>query len=107
MTLVKPLDIAPARLIDIFTDTSGAPAMLRARAPAIASALDGRNTAPVTFDIDSIRKDLRTMLAEGHALGAELPVTERALTCFDSAAKDGLGADDGSALPAYWSRRSS
>ena len=48
----------------------------------------------MTFDIDSIRKDLRTMLEEGRSLGRELPVSAKALECFDQASRNGLGAAD-------------
>ena len=51
-----------------------------------------------------MRKDLRTMLEEARALGRELPVTQRALECFDLAARNGLGAADAATLPASWLR---
>ena len=85
--------------MDILADTSGGPNMLKGRAPSIAAALNGKEITPVTFDIDSIRKDLRTMIEEGQALGRDLPVTERALACFDEAAREGLGGKDAVALP--------
>jgi 3-hydroxyisobutyrate dehydrogenase len=75
------------------------------RGPAIAAALDGKEVAPVTFDVDSIRKDLRTMIEEARALGAALPLTERALACFDEASRDGLGPKDASTLPARFIQR--
>ena len=61
--------------MDIFADTSGGPNVLKVRGPAIAAALHGKETTPVTFDIDLIRKDLRTMLDEAKALGVTLPVS--------------------------------
>jgi 3-hydroxyisobutyrate dehydrogenase-like beta-hydroxyacid dehydrogenase len=45
------------------------------------------------------------MIEEGRALGSSLPVTERALACFDDASKEGLGAKDASALPARFAFR--
>jgi 3-hydroxyisobutyrate dehydrogenase len=104
LLLCKSLGLAPERLIDILSDTSGGPNVLRARGPAIAAALAGREVAPVTFDVDSIRKDMRTMIEEARALGAALPVTERALACFDEASRDGLGPKDASTLPARFVR---
>ena len=95
----------PARVMDILSDTSGGPNVLKVRGPALAAALMGRDVAPVTFDVDSIRKDLRTMIEEGHALGSVLPVTERALACYDDAAKEGLGGKDASAIPARIAKR--
>jgi 3-hydroxyisobutyrate dehydrogenase len=105
LSLCRHLDIDPARLIDIFADTSGGPNMLKVRGPAIAATLQGKATTPVTFDLDLIRKDLRTMLEEAAALGVDLPLTARALDCYDTAARDGLGASDATMLPAHWLRK--
>lgn len=107
LLLTKSLGLDPARALDILADTSGGPNMLKTRGPAIADALGGREVAPVTFDVDSIRKDLRTMIEEARSLGAELPVTARALACFDEASQDGLGAKDASMLPARFISRTS
>ena len=100
LLIIKSLNLDPARVIDILSDTSGGPNVLKARGPAIAAALHGKEITPVTFDVDSIRKDLRTMIEEGRALGASLPVTECALACFDEASQEGLGPKDASTLPA-------
>jgi len=105
LSLCAPLGIDPARLLDIFADTSGGPNMLKGRGPAIAAALSGKDIGAPTFDVDSIRKDLRTMIEEAASLGANLPVASRALECFDEAAREGLGARDGIALPVRWAKR--
>jgi 3-hydroxyisobutyrate dehydrogenase len=105
LSLCRNLGIEPARLIDIFADTSGGPNMLKVRGPAIAATLQGKETSPVTFDVDLIRKDLRTMLEEAGGLGVSLPLTARALDCYDEAARDGLGARDATMLPANWLRK--
>ena len=104
LLIIKSLGLDPARTIDILADTSGGPNVLKARGPAIAQALKGEEVAPVTFDVDSIRKDLRTMLEEGRALGADLPVTACALASFDEASREGLGSKDASTLPARFIR---
>jgi 3-hydroxyisobutyrate dehydrogenase len=104
LSLCEPLGIDPARLMDIFADTSGGPNVLKVRGPAIAAALAGKATGAATFNVDSMRKDLRAMLEEARALGRELPVTQRALECFDRAARNGLGAADAATLPAGWLR---
>lgn len=88
-------------IMELFSDTSGAPNILKVRGPAIADAIGGK-ALPQAFDVDSIRKDLRTMLEEARSVGAELPVAERALAVFDQASKDGWGAKDGATLPSYW-----
>jgi len=86
-------------------DMSGAPRVLHHRAGDIAATLAGKDFAPVNFDIDSVRKDLRAMLEEARALGRRLPVAQRALECFDEASRRGLGAKDCVTLPAIWSQR--
>ncbi len=94
LTLCKPLGLDPAKLIEIFSETSGGPNTLKGRGPALTDALRGKAPDPVTFDIDSIRKDLRTMLEEGRSLGRELPISAKALECYDEASRKGLGAAD-------------
>jgi 3-hydroxyisobutyrate dehydrogenase len=106
LVLCGPLGLDPEKVLDIFADTSGAPNLLKVRGGKIAAALEDHDTGPVTFDVDSIRKDLRTMIEEAQALGATLPVAERALACFDEASRAGLGSSDGVALPARWARKS-
>ena len=76
--------------------------MLKVRGPAIAAAMQGKETTPVTFDVDLIRKDLRTMLDEASALGVGLPLTAQTLERYDEAARNGLGKSDATMLPAYW-----
>ena len=107
LSLCRPLGLDAGRLMDIFADTSGGPNMLKLRGPVIAAALQGKETAPVTFDIDLIRKDLRMMLDEAKSLDVTLPVSSRALECYDDVAREGLGASDATMLPAQWLRRGS
>ena len=95
----KPLGIDPARLIEIFSDTSGAATVLKNRGAAVAKALAGEDTGPATFDLDSKRKDLRTMLEEAKGLGVELPTAARVLEAFDRAAHAGHGGIDGGRIP--------
>ena len=76
--------------------------ILRALISSIAAALEGKDTGPLTFDIDLVCKDLRTMIAEAKARGASLPLAERTLAIYDAAASQGWGKRDGSWLPAYW-----
>ena len=91
--------------MDVFVDTSGAPAMLKNRGPQIAGQLGGKEPVAVSVDVDTIRKDLREMIDEARALGVTLPVTAAALACYDQASKAGLGAKDCTVLPVSWSRQ--
>jgi 3-hydroxyisobutyrate dehydrogenase len=93
-------------MMDLFADTSGGPNVLKVRGPNIAKALAGHDPGPPAFDVDSIRKDLRTMLAEAKGRGFDLPLVARTLSIFDEAADRGWGPRDGSSLPAYWTSRS-
>jgi 3-hydroxyisobutyrate dehydrogenase len=103
LALCQPLGLEPARLISIFTDTSGGPNVLKTRGDMLADAMQGKAPASTTFNIDSIRKDLATMIEEARALGYdELPVTARALECFDEVSRAGLGDGDAVMLPMTW-----
>ncbi len=103
--LMKHLGKDTAWMMDLFADTSGGPNILKVRGPNIATALAGQDPGPPAFDVDSIRKDLRTMLAEASAKGFDLPLVARTLSIFDEAAEKGWGKRDGSSLPAYWTTR--
>lgn len=105
LALCQPLGLEPARLVSIFADTSGGPNVLKTRGGMLADAMQGRPPASTTFNIDSIRKDMATMIEEARALGYdELPVTARALECFDEVARIGLGDGDAVMLPMTWLR---
>jgi 3-hydroxyisobutyrate dehydrogenase len=105
LVLCRDLAITPKALLELFADTSGAPNILKVRGPAVAEALAGGPGIAASFDVDSIRKDLRTMLAEAKLKGAELPLAQRTLAIFDEAAEAGWGGRDGSSLPSYWLQR--
>ena len=75
--------------MDLLSDTSGGPNVLKVRGPVIAKILKGGNPGPVTFDVDSSVKDLRTMLAEAGSRGIELPLVARTLACFEEVGEQG------------------
>ena len=105
LVLCSHLGLDNKWLMEFLSDTSGAPTVLKTRGAVIATALDGKDTGVANFDIDLIRKDMRTMLAEAEKRGGKLPVVAQTLAVYDEAAKDGWGARDGVWLPAYWSTR--
>jgi 3-hydroxyisobutyrate dehydrogenase len=106
LSLCQPLGIDAPRLLDIFADTSGAPNMLKVRGASIAATLQGHETAPVTVDIETIRKDLGTMVEEAGAMSRTLPLAARALECFDEAVEEGWGARDITMFPVRWLAKS-
>jgi 3-hydroxyisobutyrate dehydrogenase len=107
LALCRPLGIDPARLIDLLADTSGGPNVLKVRGPALVRMLKGEDAGAVSFSLDTSAKDLRTMLAEGAVRGIEMPVVAQTLACYEQASRDGLGADEVSALAVYWQNRKS
>ncbi len=105
LALCRSLGLDSARIVDIFADTSGGPNVLKGRGAVLAAALQGKDTGPITVDIDAMRKDLRTMLEEAESLGTSLPVTSRALECYDEASRAGLGRGDITAIPVRWMKK--
>lgn len=105
LSLVRDLNIEPARLMDILADTSGAPSMLKNRAATIAGALGGKEPSPVTVNVDTMKKDLTEMVEEMRSLGWPSLVTKAALEGFSHASKAGIGQKDVSMLPVSWSSK--
>ncbi|MDE2604909.1 MAG: NAD(P)-dependent oxidoreductase [Burkholderiales bacterium] len=103
LSLIQPLGLDPARVMDILADTSGGPNLLKVRGTAIAQALAGQPQA-ATFDLASMRKDVRTMLEQGAAQHYRMPVTEQTLEVFESAVQAGLQESDCTQLPVWWLR---
>jgi 3-hydroxyisobutyrate dehydrogenase len=105
LALCGPLGLDPDRVMDLLSDTSGGPNVLKVRGATVAKQLKGVEAGAVTFDLDSGLKDLRAMLAEGRARGVELPLVERSIACYEEASRHGLGSTEVSAVSAYWAKR--
>jgi len=101
--LCRHLGLDTNMLVELFSETSGGPNVLRARGGAVALALQGKEPGSATFDCDSMRKDLRTMVAEAKSRGFDLPLAETTLEVFDEASRQGWGGRDCVEMPAYWS----
>jgi 3-hydroxyisobutyrate dehydrogenase len=101
LSLCMHRGVDPSRVADLIADTSAGPNMMKVRGWAVADALKGERV-PGTFDIDSIRKDMRTMLEEAAARGVELPLVAKALTCYDECSAAGFGQLDPAMETAYW-----
>lgn len=95
----------PKRLLDLFVDTNGANAALKARAEMIVTMMEGRDPGPTTFSIANGLKDLRTMVETGAAKGVDMPATKAALSGFEEATRKGLGGGDGAQMSVYWAGR--
>jgi 3-hydroxyisobutyrate dehydrogenase len=105
LALCRPLGLDPARIMDLLADTSGGPKVLKVRGAGVAQMILGGDAGPVTFDIDSAVKDLRTMVAEGKAHGVELPLTETTLGCYEETKRNVSGAAEVSSVSVYWANR--
>ncbi len=105
LALCRPLGLDPARIMDLLSDTSGGPNVLKVRGAGVAAMLKGGDGGPVTFDVDSAVKDLRTMLAEGKQRGVALPLVEQTLACYEETKRNVSGAAEVSAVSVYWANR--
>jgi 3-hydroxyisobutyrate dehydrogenase len=105
LALCRPLGLDPARIMDLLSDTSGGPNVLKVRGAGVAAMLKGGDGGPVTFDIDSAVKDLRTMLATGKAQGLDLPLVNKTIACYEEARSKVSGAAEVSAVSVYWAKR--
>lgn len=102
LSLIQPLGLDPQRVIDIFSETSGGPNMLKTRGPMIAQALKGSTSGQVTVNLSTMRKDVRSMLDQGMRLQSDLPLTAVTLKCLDRAADSGLDASDCTQHLVWW-----
>jgi 3-hydroxyisobutyrate dehydrogenase len=107
LTICKPLNLPADRLIDILTDTSGAPAAMKGRGPAIAKVLGGAPLGETAFGLNAAKKDLACAVQFGASIAAELPVTASALACYEEAEAAGLGDADATAVSTRWTQRKS
>jgi 3-hydroxyisobutyrate dehydrogenase len=105
LTLCRPLGLDPGRVIDLMSDSSGGPNVLKVRGPAVVKLLKGEDPGPASFTLDNGIKDLRIMLAEGARRGVEMRLVTETLACFENASRHGLGASEGAAISVYWSTR--
>jgi 3-hydroxyisobutyrate dehydrogenase len=102
LSLLQPLGLEPGRIVEILSETSGGPNMLKVRGPLIAQALSGDASGPVSVNVATMRKDLRAMLDQAALHNYRLPLTALALQTFEQAGAAGLDAADCTQLPVWW-----
>src|SRR6202158_3067754 len=105
LTICKPLNLPAERLIDILSDTAGAPAAMKGRGAIIAKVLGGAPLGETAFGITAAKKDLATAVQFAASIHAELPVAASALACFEEAEAAGLGEADATAVSVRWTQR--
>src|SRR5436190_14890753 len=106
LTLCEPLKLAPDRLIDILSDTAGAPTAMKGRGAVIAKGLSGAPRGETAFGISAAKKDLATAVQFAASMGTTLPVASSALACFEEAEATGLGDADATTISVRWPQRS-
>jgi 3-hydroxyisobutyrate dehydrogenase len=105
LTICMPLNLPAERLIDILTDTSGAPTAMKGRGPAIAKVLGGAPMGETAFGLNAAKKDLACAVQFGASIHAEMPVTASALACYEEAEVAGLGDADATSISSRWTQR--
>jgi 3-hydroxyisobutyrate dehydrogenase len=105
LTICKPLNLPADRLIDILSDTAGAPTAMKGRGPLIAKVLGGAPLGPTAFGLSAAKKDLATAVQFAATLNAELPVAAGALGCYEEAEIAGLSNADATAISSRWPNR--
>lgn len=104
VSLLDGFGFEPDWLIEMFSESSGGPNVLKVRGPGIAKALRGEEV-PVTANLATMRKDLGLMLEEAKAKGNASPLVEQVFASFGRAQQTGLSNLDCSAFPAYWAQK--
>jgi 3-hydroxyisobutyrate dehydrogenase len=105
LALSRPLGLDPDRVMDLLSDTSGGPNVLKVRGPAVAKALKTGDPGAVTFGVRDGLKDLRAMLAEGKARGLSMPLVENTVASYQEVVDKGMGDQEVSTVSVYWSKR--
>ena len=105
LTICKPLNLPADRLIDILSDTAGAPTAMKGRGAMIAKVLGGAPLGPTAFGLSAARKDLATAVQFAANLKADLPVAASALGCYEEAETVGLGDADATTISSRWPHR--
>ena len=103
--LARSLPVDPARLMDLLSETSGGPNVLKVRGSGVAAMLKGGDAGPVTFNIDGGIKDMQSMLAEANTRGIDLPLVERTLACYEETKQHRSGGAEVSTVSVYWADR--
>jgi 3-hydroxyisobutyrate dehydrogenase len=105
LTICRPLNLPAERLIDILSDTAGAPAAMKGRGAIIAKVLGGAPLGETAFGLSAAKKDLATAVQFAASIHAQLPVAASALACFEEAEAAGLGDADATTVSIRWAQR--
>ncbi len=101
LALVQELHIDPKELLDVLSESSGGPNMLKVRGGMIADAIAGTPQATVTVDLATMRKDVATMVEQGMAKGHDMALTRITLNNLEQAISQGMGQADCTQFPIW------
>jgi len=94
LSLIQPLGLDPKRVVDIFSETSGGPNLLKTRGAFIAQSLIDGKSDTVNVTLNTVIKDLNAMKTHAQTLNKKLPLSELAMANFEASSKSGLGDAD-------------
>jgi 3-hydroxyisobutyrate dehydrogenase len=75
LSLIQPLGLDPKRVVDIFSETSGGPNLLKNRGAFIAQSLIDGKSDTVNVTLNTVIKDLNAMRTHAQTLDRKLPLT--------------------------------
>lgn len=106
LSLIQPLGLDPKRVVDIFSETSGGPNLLKNRGAFIAQSLIDGKSDTVNVTLNTVIKDLNAMRTHAQTLDRKLPLTELAMANFEASAQSGLGDADAAEHLVRWLKKS-
>jgi 3-hydroxyisobutyrate dehydrogenase len=101
LVMCRDAGVDTEKMFEVLAESSGGPNALRSRISRLVGEIDHDDIVAPSFDIDGVRKDLRTMLQFAGEMGCELPMTSAALHCYDVASEEGWGRRDETAMAVY------
>ena len=102
LSIIEPLGLDPKLVVELFSESSGGPNMLKVRAGMLAQALAHEPSEQVTVQLAVMRKDVRSMLEHIQSMGRSAPLTEHTLQQFERAAAQGMDEADCTRYPVWW-----
>jgi 3-hydroxyisobutyrate dehydrogenase len=105
LSLIQPLGLDPKRVVDIFSETSGGPNLLKNRGAFIAQSLIDGKSDTVNVTLNTVIKDLGAMRAHAQTLDRKLPLTELAMANFQASVQSGLGDADAAEHLVRWLKK--
>jgi len=101
IALVRKFDIPPAKMMEIFADSTGGINGLKVRGPAVTKMLETGERPPVGFTIDGVIKDMGIMTGWAKSLGIEIPALAKTMESYQAASRAGWAQSDNCSVMFY------